>query len=65
MIREIALGGVFLPPLAEPAAIAALVWFALTWALDRARAYRFVWRPALFNTCLYVCVLAVIVASTA
>ncbi|MGO4571272.1 DUF1656 domain-containing protein [Microvirga sp. 2TAF3] len=58
MIKEIDLFGVFLPPMVAYAAVAAVLWLALRKVLTWIGIDRFVWHPALFNTALYVLVLA-------
>ncbi|MBF9234272.1 DUF1656 domain-containing protein [Microvirga alba] len=58
MIKEIDLFGVFVPPILAYAALAGVLWFGVSTSLGWAGFYRFVWHPALFNTALYVLILA-------
>jgi protein AaeX len=62
MIKEIDLFGVFLPPMFAYGAAALLVWYVLRRSFAWIGLYRFVWHPALFNTALYVLILAVCVS---
>ncbi|MFB9269479.1 DUF1656 domain-containing protein [Bradyrhizobium erythrophlei] len=64
MIKEIALDGVYLPPLLGYLVGAAVGWYALRYLLTRLGAYHFVWHPPLFNTALYVILLSALVATT-
>lgn len=64
MIKEIDLGGIFLPPLFGYLAGAGAVWYVATALLDRFGFYRYVWHPALFNTALYVILLCLFVIET-
>jgi hypothetical protein len=64
MIKEINVFGVFLPPMFGYAAMAGILWLALRRLLAGIDAYRFVWHPPLFNTALYVLILAGLVAAT-
>jgi protein AaeX len=58
MIKEIDFFGIFLPPLLAYAALAGVLWFALTTSLNWVGVGRVVWHPSLFNTALYVLILA-------
>ncbi len=64
MIKEIALNGVYLPPLLGYLAATGVGWYALRHLLSRLGVYRFVWHPPLFNTALYVILLSALVATT-
>lgn len=64
MIKEISLGGVYLPPLFGYLAGTTLAWFALRYLLARLGVYRFVWHPPLFNAALYVILLSAFVSAT-
>lgn len=64
MIKEIAIDGVYLPPLLGYLAATAVGWYALRYLLLKLNAYRFVWHPPLFNTALYVILLSVLVTAT-
>jgi hypothetical protein len=62
MIKELDLFGIYAPPMFAYAAVAALAWIVLRWALVGLGFYRFVWHPALFNVALYVLVLSVCIS---
>jgi hypothetical protein len=64
MIKEIAIDGVFLPPLLGYLAATAVVWYVARYLLGRIGLYRFVWHPPLFNAALYVILLGALVAAT-
>lgn len=64
MIKEIDFAGVLFPPLLGYMAVAALLWYALKYLLNRFGLYRYVWHPPLFNTALYVTLLSALVIST-
>ena len=64
MIKEIAIDGVYLPPLLGYLAGTGVGWYALRWLLTRLGVYRFIWHPPLFNTALYVILLSAFVATT-
>jgi protein AaeX len=64
MIKEIDIGGVYLPPLLGYLAGAALAWYVLRFLFEQFGVYRFVWHPPLFNTALYVILLSGFVAAT-
>lgn len=64
MIREIAIGGIFLPPLLGYLAATAVVWYVARYLLGKAGFYRIVWHPPLFNAALYVILLGAFVAAT-
>ena len=61
MIKEVDLFGIYLPPLFVYGLGALSIWYVLRRGLAWAGLYRFVWHPALFNTALYVLVLALCV----
>ncbi len=58
MIKEVDLFGIFLPPMLVYGLAALVVWYVLRRGFAWMGLYRFVWHPALFNTALYVLVLA-------
>ena len=62
MLREIAIDGIFLPPLLGELAVAAVIWYAAKTGLAWLGAYRFVWHPPLFNTALFVILLGALAA---
>lgn len=62
MIKEIAVMGVFLPPMFAFLAIAAVLWLGVRALLDRLGFYRWVWHRPLFDTALFVILLAGLVA---
>jgi protein AaeX len=64
IIKEISFAGVLFPPLLGYMAVAAVLWYALKYLLNRFGLYRYVWHPPLFNTVLYVMVLSALVVST-
>ena len=64
MIKEIALHGVYLPPLLGYLAVTSVGWLALRWLLGKLGVYRFVWHPPLFNTALFVILLSTLVGAT-
>ncbi|PWR18861.1 DUF1656 domain-containing protein [Zavarzinia compransoris] len=62
LLKELSLAGVYLSPLLLYAAIAAGLWWLLRAGLAAAGAYRLIWHPPLFNTALYLMVLAGVAA---
>ncbi len=62
-LREWALGGVFVSPLLAYALLALLLTGLLRKALQRVGLTRWIWHEALFDSALYVCVLAGITAA--
>ena len=64
MIKEISLGGVYLPPMLGYLLGTALVWWLLRYAISQLGLYRFVWHPPLFNAALYVILLSAFVTAT-
>jgi hypothetical protein len=64
MIKEISLGGVYLPPMVGYLLGTALVWWLLRYTIGRLGLYRFVWHPPLFNAALYVILLSAFVTAT-
>jgi protein AaeX len=64
MIKEISLGGVYLPPMVGYLLGTALIWWLLRYAIGRLGLYRFVWHPPLFNAALYVILLSAFVTAT-
>jgi hypothetical protein len=58
MIKEIDLFGVYLSPMLGFALAAAAALLALRYGLARIGAYRWVWHRPLFDTALYVILLA-------
>ena len=64
MIKEISLGGVYVPPMLGYLLGTALVWWLLRYAIGRLGLYRFVWHPPLFNAALYVILLSAFVTAT-
>ena len=64
MIKEISLGGVYVPPMVGYLLGTALVWWLLRYAIGRLGLYRFVWHPPLFNAALYVILLSAFVTAT-
>lgn len=61
-LREWALGGVLLSPMLFYALLALLLTGLLRLGLQRAGLARWVWHEALFDSALYVCVLAALMA---
>jgi hypothetical protein len=64
MIKEISLGGVYLPPLLGYFAGTTLVWWVLRYAIGQLGLYRFIWHPPLFNAALFVILLSGFVTAT-
>ena len=62
-IGEFAIGGVYLATLPASALVALLATVVVHRLLALARAYRWVWHPPLFDTALFVCLWALLVAS--
>ncbi|TRX75798.1 DUF1656 domain-containing protein [Pseudomonas mangiferae] len=62
-LREWALGGVFVSPLLVYALLALLVTGLLRLLLQRVGLTRWIWHEALFDSALYVCVLAAVTAA--
>ena len=62
-IGEFASGGVYLATLPVSALVALLATVLVHRLLALARVYRWVWHPALFDTALFVCLWALLVAS--
>lgn len=63
-LREWSLGGVLLSPFLLYALLALLVTGVLRFGLARIGLTRWIWHEALFDSALYVCVLAALVALT-
>jgi hypothetical protein len=63
MIKEIDLFGVYLPPMLAYLAVTAVLWLVLRHLLRRFGAYRWVWHRPLFDTALFVILLAGIVVT--
>jgi len=63
MIWEFTLGGVYLAALPVTALLALIATVLAHRVLALAGAYRWVWHPALFDTALFVCLWALLVAS--
>lgn len=61
-LREWSLGGVLLSPLLVYVLLALLLTGLLRYGLQRLGAARWIWHEALFDSALYVCVLAAVVA---
>jgi hypothetical protein len=64
MIKEISLGGVYLPPMLGYLLGTTLAWWLLRYAIGQLGLYRFVWHPPLFNAALYVILLSAFVTAT-
>ncbi|HEY0912163.1 MAG TPA: DUF1656 domain-containing protein [Bradyrhizobium sp.] len=64
MIKEISLGGVYVPPMLGYLLGTALVWWLLRYTISQLGLYRFVWHPPLFNAALYVILLSAFVTAT-
>lgn len=64
MIREIDLFGVYVSPMLIFMALAALAWLVLRRLLARLGVYRWVWHRPLFDTALFVILLAGLVVGT-
>jgi len=58
MLKELNILGIYISPIFLHLLVAALPWLALRWLLTATRAYRFIWHPPLFNTALYIILLA-------
>lgn len=63
MLKEFDLAGVYLSPMLFYALIAAVPWALVRAGLGRAGAYRLIWHPPLFNTALYLVMLAGVAAA--
>jgi hypothetical protein len=63
MIKEVDLLGVYLPPMLAYLAVTAVLWLVLRHLLRRLGAYRWVWHRPLFDTALFVILLAGIVVT--
>ena len=59
-LREWAMGGVLLSPFLIYAVLALLLTFAVRLLLRLTPLGRWVWHEALFNTALFVCILALV-----
>ena len=64
MIKEISLGGVYVPPLLGYLLGTALVWWVFRYAIGQLGLYRFIWHPPLFNAALFVILLSGFVTAT-
>ncbi|WP_043582543.1 DUF1656 domain-containing protein [Geminisphaera colitermitum] len=64
IIKEISVHGVYLSPILGYMLAAALLWLPLRRGLEWLRFYRLAWHPPLFNTALYVLLLAGLVLLT-
>lgn len=60
MLKELNLFDVYLSPLALYFALAAIAWFIVRGVLQKTGAYNHIWHAPLFNTALYVILLAAI-----
>jgi len=58
MLKELHILGIYLPPILLYLLLAALPWLLIRWLLTITRAYRLIWHPPLFNTALYILLLA-------
>lgn len=58
MLKEINIFEVYISPIFIYLGASAVLWLVLRWGLQKAGAYRFVWHAPLFNTALYVILLA-------
>jgi hypothetical protein len=63
MIKEVNLLGVYLPPMLAYLAVTAVLWLVLRHLLRRLGVYRWVWHRPLFDTALFVILLAGIVVT--
>lgn len=61
MLHEVAIAGVYFPPLVLDAVLAAALFVPVRVLLGRVVLARLVWHPALFELALYVSLVAVIV----
>ena len=57
-LKELDLFGIYMPPMFLYGAAAMLIWLAVRQGFAWMGLYRFVWHPALFNTALYILILA-------
>ena len=64
MYGEFSLYGVFIPTLMALMLVAFIVLLGLRLLLMRARVYRHIWHPPLFNFALYILVLGALFALT-
>ena len=62
MLKELNIFEVYLSPILLYLVLGVLVWWPLRWILQKAGAYKHVWHAPLFNTALYVILVAVIFA---
>lgn len=62
LLKEVSVAGVYISPLLAYALIAGLLWAALRAGLGLIGAYRLIWHPPLFNSALYIMVLAGVAA---
>lgn len=58
MIKEIDCFGVYLPPFLGYLAAAALLWAPIRWMLQKLHVHQAVWHVPLFNTALFVILVA-------
>ena len=58
MLKELNIHGIYISPIFIYLLVAALLWLAVRWLLTITRAYRHIWHPPLFNTALYILLLA-------
>lgn len=63
MLKEFDLAGVYLSPMLLYALIAAAPWALARAGLGLVGAYRLIWHPPLFNTALYLVMLAGVAAA--
>ncbi|WP_342650528.1 DUF1656 domain-containing protein [Pseudomonas sp. REB1044] len=63
MLNDLAVGGVYLPPIAQALLLATPVFLLLNRGLRRLGAFRFIWHDALFEGALYAIVCATVVLS--
>jgi len=58
VLKELNIHGIYISPIFIHLLVAALLWLVARWLLTLTRAYRLIWHPPLFNTALYIILLA-------
>ena len=61
MIHEIDVEGIFFAPFVAYALIALAIMIPVRWTMWRVGVQRWVWHPALFELCVYLCILSLLV----
>lgn len=64
MIKEIDILGIYVSPMIGYITVTVIAWYLIRLLLEKAKAYRYIWHPPLFNTALFVIILSTLVILT-